>query len=57
MRFARLEEHLAAVRGLWDPERQPCDQRGDHARLHDAVFQLDELDVIGLAGRDVAPRS
>jgi alkanesulfonate monooxygenase SsuD/methylene tetrahydromethanopterin reductase-like flavin-dependent oxidoreductase (luciferase family) len=39
VRFDRLEEHLAAVRGLWDPERDPFDLDGRHVRMEGAVFR------------------
>ena len=38
-RFQRLEEHLQAVHGLWDPDRDPYSQDGGHVRLDGAVFR------------------
>jgi alkanesulfonate monooxygenase SsuD/methylene tetrahydromethanopterin reductase-like flavin-dependent oxidoreductase (luciferase family) len=38
-RFARLEEHLAAVSGLWDPDQDPYSQRGEHVVLEEARFR------------------
>lgn len=38
-RFARLEEHLAAVTGLWDPDREPYHFSGQHVQLEGAVFR------------------
>lgn len=39
VRFDRLEEHLAAVTALWDPQHDPVDQSGTHVRLEGAVFR------------------
>jgi len=38
-RFARLEEHLRAIRALWDPEQEPVDLAGEHVTLEGAVFR------------------
>ncbi len=38
-RFRRLEEHLAAVRGLWDPDQDPYSQDGEHVTLEGARFR------------------
>lgn len=38
-RFERLEEHLRAVRALWDPEQDPVDLSGEHVTLEGAVFR------------------
>ena len=38
-RFDRLAEHLAAVTGLWDPDRGPYDQSGRFVELRAAVFR------------------
>lgn len=37
-RFARMEEHLRAIRALWDPDQDPVDLTGEHVRLEGAVF-------------------
>ena len=39
VRFDRLEEHLRAVTGLWDPDRDPYDQDGPFVHLERAVFR------------------
>jgi alkanesulfonate monooxygenase SsuD/methylene tetrahydromethanopterin reductase-like flavin-dependent oxidoreductase (luciferase family) len=38
-RFRRLEEHLAAVNGLWDAGAHPYDQDGEFVRLQGAQFR------------------
>lgn len=59
-RFRRLEEHLTAVTGLWDPQRDGFDIDGEFVRLHDARFvekpQPRPRLIVGGAGLQRTPR-
>ena len=59
-RFRRLEEHLAVVRGLWDPQRDPFDFDGEFVTLARARFAPTPDPapriVVGGTGRRKTPR-
>jgi alkanesulfonate monooxygenase SsuD/methylene tetrahydromethanopterin reductase-like flavin-dependent oxidoreductase (luciferase family) len=59
-RFRRLEEHLAVVRGLWDPERDPFDFDGEFVTIAQARFAAvpDPAPrvVVGGSGKRKTPR-
>jgi alkanesulfonate monooxygenase len=59
-RFRRLEEHLAVVRGLWDPQRDPFDFDGEFVTIEQARFAAlpDPAPriVVGGSGKRKTPR-
>lgn len=59
-RFRRLGEHLAVVRGLWDPDRDPFSFDGEFVTIDDARFAPVPAPrpriVVGGTGRRTTPR-
>lgn len=59
-RFRRLEEHLAVVRGLWDPDRNPFSFEGEFVTIEQARFAAvpDPAPriIVGGRGRTTTPR-
>jgi len=59
-RFRRLEEHLTAVRGLWDPTQDPFRFDGEFVAMDDARFaaipQPRPRIIVGGKGRKRTPR-
>ena len=59
-RFRRLEEHLAVVRGLWDPKRDPFDFDGEFVTIRQARFaptpDPQPRVIVGGTGKSRTPR-
>ena len=59
-RFRRLEEHLAVVRGLWDPDQDPVDFDGEFVTIRQARFAATPRPrprvIVGGSGRRRTPR-
>jgi alkanesulfonate monooxygenase SsuD/methylene tetrahydromethanopterin reductase-like flavin-dependent oxidoreductase (luciferase family) len=59
-RFRRLEEHLAVVRGLWDPDQDPFDFDGEFVTIRQARFAAKPDPwpriIVGGSGRRRTPR-
>jgi alkanesulfonate monooxygenase SsuD/methylene tetrahydromethanopterin reductase-like flavin-dependent oxidoreductase (luciferase family) len=59
-RFRRLEEHLAVVRGLWDPDAEPFDFDGEFVSIRQARFAATPRPrprvIVGGSGRRRTPR-
>lgn len=59
-RFRRLEEHLAVVRGLWDPAQEPFDFDGEFVTIRGARFAArpdpQPRVIVGGTGRRRTPR-
>lgn len=59
-RFRRLEEHLAVIRGLWDPQRDPFDFDGEFVTVEQARFapapEPAPRVIVGGTGKRKTPR-